>query len=317
MNTMKPENNPAYQLEIGIDVSKEHLDIFDGKLSYRVSNTSKGITSLFTKIRAKKIPPRITCEASGHYTTLLIKRCFKANIPISLVNALQVKSYIRSFGKLAKTDQIDAAFIQKYAADRNPQILEASWLKLQNLKDNKTALDLLVRQRAQLKAALDKHDDPFIVRAMKSHLKTMNRAVAKLETNLNELISADKEMQTKRELIETVSGVGPKTSLALVIGLPELGTLNRVQVACLIGVAPIHRESGKMNGKRYIGGGRKNVRTALYMAAVVASRCNEKFKGFYKQLRERGKPARVAYIAVVRKLVIYLNTLLKNEFSPI
>ena len=314
---MKPENNSTYQLEIGIDVAKEHLDIFDGKRSFRIPNTSKGIASLFTKIRAYKIPLRITCEASGHYTTLLIKQCFKAKIPISQVNALQVKNYIRSFGKLAKTDQIDAVFIQKYAVERSPQTIDSSWLKLQKLKDNKTALDLLVRQRAQLKAALDKHDDAFVLRSIKSHLKTMDRAIEKLEKNLNGLISADKEMQAKRELLETVSGVGPKTSLALVIGLPELGSLNRVQSASLIGVAPIHRDSGKMNGKRFIGGGRKNVRTALYMAAVVASRCNEKFKNFYKQLRERGKPARVAYIAVVRKLVIYLNTLLKNEFSPI
>ena len=307
------KTNLPTQLEVGVDISKHTLSVFYDQKLLNLPNTAKGINNLISKLKKAKRPFRITCESTGSYGDLLIRLALKNEIAISQVNPVFIKDYIRSFGRLAKTDAIDAQFIARYATDRQPSLLSKGLLEILDLKEAHRQLRQLISIRAQLKASLDKYVVTACRKGMEKHLRYLDREIKKIEEQLLMDIQENEAMKAKFEKIIKVSSVGPKTAMSLLLEMPELGTLNRGQVAALAGLAPMHNESGKLQGNRHIQRGRKGPRSLLYMAAFNASFKNSVLKPFYQRLIAAGKSHQVAVIAVARKLLIYLNTLLKSE----
>lgn len=307
----------TYTLEIGIDVSKAKLDVcFDEQTVSTIPNTKKGIQKLFNLAKGKG-PVRITCESTGSYSELLIKECLLAQIPISLANPTHVKNYIRSYGKLAKTDRIDAMFIRKYAIERNPKVLGTQWLERDELKQLHRRLNYLIAQRAKLKVSLDKYDNIEILHDIKEEIVRYNEKIKLYEDKIDHIISQHEEFNRISEVLEQTPGVGPQTSRTLIINLPELGKISRSSVAALGGLAPMHNDSGTHQGKRMVQGGRSQIRRIMYMAAVSSIRCNAHIKQYYLKLKSRGKCGKVAVLAIARKILIHLNSNLKNKFAEI
>ena len=307
-----------YELEVGVDVSKRELCVCIGTKIKSYPNTPAGIRAIFTAIAKAGGNARITCEATGSYQDLLVRSCLKKGIPISQCDPSQIKHFIKSFGQRAKTDPIDARYIAKFAQDRSPKTLTKEWIKQLDMRELKRRLEFLIKQRAQCKTSLDSYQDTLVKAEIRREIKAKAKVIAKYELKLNKLVEIDSILKRKRELMMSVIGVGERTSLALLLLLPELGTTNRKKIASLAGLAPMHKKSGTVDGNRTVkGGGRTAVRTALYMASVSAIRHNPHIRAFYLNLKKRGKKGKSIVIAIARKLLIYLNGLLAKEFSTI
>jgi len=255
-------------------------------------------------------------EATGAYTRLLISEALALDLPVALLNARHVRNYARAAGRLAKTDELDALIISAYAKAFPPQTLSKKWTQQEQLHQYLLRLDFLVESAARLKASLDYYQDQKLQRDIKRHIAAEEKRIKAMEKAVDALLEQNELLVQKRALIEKVTGVGEATSRRLVITVPELGTLNRQQAAALMGLAPMNRDSGAGRGKRCIQAGRAKPRKALYMAALTAAYRNEMFKPFYQSLKAKGKPSKVALIAVARKLLIYLNTLCKEVENP-
>lgn len=307
-----------YELEVGVDVAKKELCVCIETKIKSFPNTPAGIKALFTVILKINKTARITCEATGSYQDLLVRSCLKKGIPISQCDPSQIKYYIKSFGQRAKTDPIDARYIANFARDRSPQTLDKSWIKQLDMRELKRRLDFLVRQCAQCKTSLDSYQDISIKAEIRRDIKNKKNAILRYELKLEKLVEADPNLKNRREVMTSVKGIGERTSLTLLLELPELGTINRKKIASLGGLAPMHRKSGSVDGLRIVkGGGRTKIRTALYMASVSAIRHNPHIRAFYLGLKKRGKKGKVVVIAIARKLLIYLNGLLAKELSRI
>lgn len=299
-------------VHIGVDISKDTLSVFiQGKL-LTFTNDRSGMKKLLAVIKPFCGYCHVCCEATGGYGDLMLRTLLENNIPVSQVNPVLIKDYIRSFGCLAKTDPIDASFIARYAADRKPRALPESTLSLLDLKEKHRQLRHLIRLRANLKSSIDKYLNSSAQKLITSHIAYFDGEIKKLEKRMLEDIRKQSELAAKYKHLIAINSVGPKTALTLLLDMPELGTLNRRQVAALAGVAPFHKDSGKFKGKRQIRRGRKAPRCVLYMAALTASFKNPTLKEFYQHLRANGKHHQTAIIAVARKLLIHLNTTLRN-----
>ena len=307
------ENNPPspYENEVGIGISKAVLAVHSKGARKDWPNTPAGVSKPVATLLADKARTRVTCEATGSYGDLLILTCLREGLPVSQVNASRVRHFALSFGKLAKSDSIDARHIALYAAERNPPCLGDAWLRAHGLKERHRRLSALVRMRAAQLASIDKYRDKAIIREIRSLAAVLDKRIDKQTAALAAAIDRDAAMAAKRAVMEKVEGVGPKTSASLLIDVPELGSLNRRDVAAIVGLAPHSNDSGTFSGRRRVRGGRKKPRTALYMAALTASRCNPHLRPVYERLVAAGKPAKAAIIAVARKLLVYLNTQLK------
>lgn len=306
------QSTPSTFLEIGIDLSKDKLDVIGGGPRRSYANNRQGIDSLLDELQRCPGPLRVSCEATGGYSRLLIASCLRADIPVSLLNPREVRSLARASGRLAKTDELDAELIARFAKTFNPSCLDHTWFVRQQLSQLLQRRDFLISSRARCKASLDSYEDPSIKAEIRREIRALDRRIDSYQEKIDSLIQADEHLARKRAALSKVTGVGPAVSVALLITLPELGSLNRNQAAALTGLAPINRDSGRMRGKRMIQAGRPRPRRALYMAALSASRFHPGLSEFYRQLRERGKPAKVALTAVARKLAILLNTNLKQ-----
>lgn len=304
---------PNPRREIGVDVSKNTLDVFDGTAHWQVSNDKPGIRRLIARLR--KLGPlgqcRITCESTGRYGHLLVAMAIEAGLPISIANPRAVRDFARCRGRLAKTDRIDAEIIAAFASTINPAVLGEDWNQRRHFVDLFSRMRSLVSLAASQKATLHQTRDRRILAEIRSTISMLQRKVAAYEKELESMVSADVELRARMEKMTEIKGVGKRTGLALLATMPELGTLNRQEAAALAGLAPMNRDSGKMRGVRSIQAGRAPARSALYMAAVVASRFHPTLKTFYQRLREAGKTARQAFCAVARKLLIQINSALK------
>ena len=302
---------PSPYLEVGIDLSKDRLDVaLSGKL-LSVPNDRKGIASLLDHIASLSEPYRLSCEATGPYSRLLIACCLRRKIPVSIVNPRAVRSLARASGRLAKTDGLDAMLIARYSKAFNPPLLDDSWFTRTKLSQLLQRIDFLTSSRARCKASLDSYDDPRILADIRREILALDRRIEAYQAQIDSEITANVQLDQRRNLMLRFKGVGPATSTALIVTMPELGSLNRKEVAALCGLAPINRDSGRMSGKRMIQAGRSRPRRALYMAALSASKHHPSLSQHYQQLRDKGKPAKVALTAIARKLVIMLNTSLK------
>ena len=298
---------------VGIDVSKDRLDVSvqpaGTALSY--SRDAAGIEELIGTL-APLAPQLVAVEATGGFETVVAASMAAAGLPVVVVNPAQVRSFADALGKRAKTDAIDAAVIARFAAATKPPVRALPDAATQALADLVTRR----RQIIQMIVAEGQREKRASLRARKSIqrlLKSLRTELSEIDAEIDESVRGSAIWREKENLLASVPGVGSGTARTMLAELPELGTLNRRQIAALAGLAPFTRQSGKWRGKSFIGGGRASVRTALFMAAMTAMRCNPALRAFHHRLRAAGKPKMVALIAVARKLLTVLNAILRDK----
>ena len=294
---------------VGIDVSKDRLDVSvqpaGTALSY--NRDAVGIEGLIEAL-APLAPQLVAVEATGGFEAVVAASLAAAGLPVVVVNPAQVRSFADALGKRAKTDRIDAQVIAQFAAAANPPVRALPDAATQALADLVTRR----RQIIQMIVAEGQREKRASVRARKSIQRLLKSLRAEL-SEIDESVRGSAIWREKENLLASVPGVGSGTARTMLAELPELGTLNRRQIAALAGLAPFTRQSGKWRGKSFISGGRASVRTALFMAAMTAMRCNPALRAFHHRLRAAGKPKMVALIAVARKLLTVLNAILRDK----
>jgi transposase len=300
---------------LGVDVAKAYLDVAFGKEKRRLSNDGMGHRGLINWIKQSEEQVQVICEPSGGYERMLIRALVGAQLKVSLVPANRVRQFARAAGILAKSDRIDAQVLCAFGKAMQPAIVGASQLEQEQLRELETQrrhlTHLLVMEQnraARVSAACVRRLNRSLINQIKKQIEQLDRLI----TNH---IQQSAELSTKAEKLTAISGVGPRTAALLLAQMPELGQLNRREVAALVGVAPFNRDSGRMRGKRTIFGGRRHVRHGVYMAALVAARHNPILHTFYRRLRASGKPAKLALTATMRKLLIVLNSSLKPDLN--
>jgi len=308
--------NHDHKLYVGIDVSKAKLDVASThqKRVQTFSYTPDGLQQLIQVW--EKSPPQLVClEATGGLERTLVKLLNQNGIPNAVVNPRQIRDFARATNQLAKTDAIDARVIARFAQTMTPSPTPPLTLSQQKLRDfiarKRQVTKLLVQEKNRLATTTE----PCLRDMVEQAIGFYNQQLLAITQQIQELIEQDKQAQEKAKLIESVPGLGTATAALLVSELPELGALNRQQIARLVGVAPTNRDSGTLRGKRTTGGGRVQIRNALYMPTVVAIRYNPTIKAFYQRLVQNGKPKMVALIAAMRKLLTILNVMIQNQHS--
>lgn len=274
-------------------------------------NDHKGIDQAISTIKQLS-PALVVLEATGGLEFWMVAELATAGIPTAVVNPRQVRDFAKATGKLAKTDILDARIIAHFAAAIHPKLRTMSDPETQELSGllsrRRQIIEMLTAEKNRLSTttiSVQKH--------ISTHIEWLQEALRGLDQRLKTLIQQSPIWKEKDNLLQSTPGVGPVASVSLMTGLPELGTLNRRQIACLVGVAPLNRDSGRMRGKRIIWGGRSAVRAALYMAALSATRHNPVIREFYHRLLAAGKAKKVALTACMRKLLIILNAMVKNN----
>lgn len=308
------EERPAADRFVGIDVSKSWVDVHvrpDG-LAFRCLTAADGMAELVRRLAPLR-PRLIVLEASGGYESLAAVSLAQAGLPAAIVNPRQVRKFAEALGQLAKTDAIDARVIAHFAEAVRPPprpLPEATMTQLQDLLARRRQLVIMINAEKQ---RLAKAENPITRRSCMTLLKSLTAERERIDRAIDKLVKASPLWCAKLDLLTSVPGVGDIVARTLIAELPELGTLNRHQVAALAGLAPFSRDSGRRRGKRFIRAGRVQVRAPLYMACLVAIRYNPPLKVFYRRLREAGKPARLALVAVMRKLLTVLNAMLRDH----
>jgi transposase len=307
----------ARQGWIGIDVSKATLDVYvhPSGAAWQVPQTSAQVDALVEQLVALK-PERIVLEASGGYQTAVVAALASRALPVVVVNPRQVRDFARAIGQLAKTDRIDAQVLARFGEGIRPE--------LRPLPDETTrTMRALVGRRRQLQEMLTAEqnrlmsaavqDAPEPLRAqLGEHIDWLRRQLAEVDDDVQRRLEASPVWRERENLLRTIPGIGPVTSATLLSQLPELGHLDRQAIAKLVGVAPLNDDSGTWHGQRHIWGGRAAVRAALYMATLVATRCNAQIREFYQRLRAAGKAKKVALVACMRKLLVICNSIART-----
>lgn len=302
------------QVYIGIDVSKKQLDVAirPGNDFFRVANDDLGIAALVQRLVSLQ-PQLILLEASGGFETLAAASLRQADLPAQIINPRQVRRFADSTGRLAKTDKIDAGVLAHFAEVLKPPLRPWPEAQQQELAALMTRRRQLVEMVVMEKNRLGTAWSPKVRKSLQVHLQALQEQLKELEQDLDDFIRRSPLYLAKDQLLQTVPGVGALTSQSLLAWLPELGTLNRKQIAALVGVAPFNRDSGQMRGRRTVWGGRKQVRPSLYMATIAACRFNPAIQHFYQRLLQAGKRKKVAITACMRKLLTILNAVLKHQ----
>jgi transposase len=298
----------------GVDVAKEELVVcvLPGGQRITVDRDDQGLTKLLRFFQQHGVECVIV-EATGGYEAAVTAACLEANLQTCLVNPRQVRDFARGMGRLAKNDRLDAEILALFGQCVRPPALEKTSEKQQQLNDLVTRRRQLVTMKTAETNRRQQATTKLAIRSLDASLAFLRKQIAKLDAEIARLIEADDSWRNSNDILRSMPGVGPTTSAALIAELPELGKLNRQQIASLVGLAPFDHDSGKMKGKRSIWGGRKSVRTALYMAALAAKRFNPKLKAFAERLKRAGKKNKVILTAVMRKLLVICNTMLKNN----
>jgi len=297
---------------IGIDVSKVRLDVAVRPSGEQTSVTydADGMTTLVTQLNQIQ-PARIVVEASGGWERSLVRALVEAALPVLVVNPRQVRDFAKATGQLAKTDALDAQVLARFAEVIRPPLRVLPDAQTQELAAVLARRrQVLTMQRAeQNRLALA---PARVQKRIEVHLRWLRAELARLEEDLDDMIQQSPVWRAREDLLQSVPGIGPVMSRTVLAELPELGLLNRKQIAALVGVAPFNRDSGRWRGHRTIWGGRASVRTALYMAALVATRWNPVIRQFYQRLRAAGKAPKVALVAAMRKLLTMLNAMMHH-----
>jgi transposase len=300
------------QVFIGIDVSQASLDMAEhtGKERWSFPNDDAGISQVITLMKKPK-PSLIVLEATGGIEMSLVSELIAASLPVVVINPRQIRDYARATGKLAKTDAIDALVIACFAATIRPEVRPlpgAEALELAAMIARRRQLnDMITMENNRLRTARK-----AVRSRIESHIAWLKTELKGINHDLERVVKQSPAWREKDELLRSVPGVGPATSFALIADLPELGKLDRKEISTLVGVAPLNRDSGTLRGRRTIWGGRRHVRSALFMAALASTRHNPVIRSFYLRLVASGKAKKAALVACMHKLLIILNSMVKN-----
>jgi transposase len=295
---------------VGVDVAKATLQVHLRGAQLELTNTSAGHARLQQKLQ--KIPSaHVICEATGGYETALVQSLNKARVPVSIVNPAQVRASAQAKGQRAKSDPIDAAMLTDYGRRYQPAPTPPVSKVQRQLVALTQWLQQLIEARAVAKTQAEHHTDLFVGKGHQALIEHLDSQIKETEAQIKKLMDQDPVLKQRVECLDALPGVGLRTAVMVLTHMPELGNMNRQQAAALAGLAPWTHDSGTLKGKRCIGGGRPEVRTALYMASLSVIRCNPILREFYNRLLANGKLKKVALTAVMRKLLIYMNHQLK------
>jgi transposase len=304
------------QVFVGIDVAKARLDVHVRPAgdAFTVARDGEGVASLVDRL-STLAPALVVMEATGGFETVVAAALAAAGLPLVVINPRQIRDFARATGRLAKTDALDAAVIALFAEQTRPEP--------RPLADEQTRLlgELVARRRQLIEMMTAERNRRIhlsrrsLVKALERHLAMLQKDLSEIEQEIDTTVRGTPIWREREELMTSVPGVGPNLARTILADVPEIGTLDRKQIAALIGVAPFNRDSGVFKGKRTTWGGRGKVRAALYMAALVASRHNPTLRKFYQRLLLSGKAKKLALTAVMRKLLTILNAMIRDK-SP-
>jgi transposase len=312
LKEVKVKQEPYF---IGIDVAKAQLDIAvrPTDRQWQIDYTEKGIQELIGQV-TKFHPTLVVLESSGGLELPMVAALAVASLPVVVVNPRQVRDFARATGKLAKTDSLDAMVLAHFAEVIRPlprSLPDAETQTLTTLVTRRNqVMGMLVAEKNRLHTSR-----PPVCQRIQLHIDWLEKELGEIDQNLKETLRNSPVWREKENLLRTVPGVGPQLAVSILAYLPELGTLDRKRIAALVGVAPFNRDSGTLRGKRTVWGGRSQIRAALYMGALVASRHNPVISTFYQRLLATGKAKKVALTACMRKLLVILNAMLKHHCS--
>lgn len=298
---------------VGIDVSKDRLDVALRPMSdhWAVANQDSDIATLVARLR-RHAPTLIVLEATGGLELPLTGELAAAGLPVVVVNPRQVRDFAKATGRLAKTDTLDAAVLAQFAEAVRPAVRPLPDAETQALSAlltrRRQLIEMCTAEKNRLGSAL-----PPVHRGIRTHIAWLDRRLAEIDEDLAHTIRESPLWREKDDLLQSTPGVGPVLARTLLASLPELGTLTHKQIAALVGVAPLNRDSGTFRGTRRVWGGRAHVRAVLYMSALAASRFNPVIRTFYQRLCAAGKAKKVALTACMRKLLTILNAMLKHQ----
>jgi transposase len=299
---------------VGIDVSKDRLDVHvrPGEQAFVVRRDGKGLHELVERLRGVE-PSLVAVEATGGFETVVAAAIAGAQLPLAVVNPAQVRHFAQAVGKRAKTDPIDAAVIARFAEAVKPEPRalpdEAARLLAELVSRRTQIIEMLVAERQREKRASAER----VRKSLSRLIRALEKELPEVDRDIDTMVRGSPVWRAKEDLLVTFPGVAQTITRSVLADLPELGGLTRREIASLVGIAPFTRQSGKWKGKSMIGGGRPAVRSALYMAALSASRCNPVMREFYQRLLARGKPKMVALIAVARKVLTVLNAMMRDN----
>jgi len=301
------------EIYVGIDVSKDSLDVIalPSKEKWRYANDEVGIGKLVARLK-KLSTSLIVMEPTGGLEAMVAAALAAEGINVAIVNARQIRDYARATGKLAKTDKLDALVMAEFASVIKPQPRQLRDEESEEIKATvsrrRQLLEMLTAEKNRM-AIARKNLKPNIL----AHIEWLKKEIADLDRDLRRRIEGSPIWRVKDDLLQSIPGVGRVLSATLLAELPELGKLNRRQIAALVGVAPFNRDSGIMKGKRSVWGGRASIRAVLYMATLASTRYNPVIRSFYQQLLVRGKAKKVALVACMRRLLTIMNAILKYQ----
>jgi transposase len=302
--------NPGF---IGIDVSKHHLDVFEGGSgrTERLANSAEGLAPLVARWQSGGV--FVLFEATGRYDVLLRRAFAAAGIPFARVNPARARDFARAAGMLAKTDRIDARMLAAMAQCLAPVRTADEGHDREALALAHKRRDQLVHMRQQERTRCSECGEPAMCADIEAHLEWLDAQIARWDAEIRRLLAQSEQLTQIARLLRSIPGIGPVAATTLIALMPELGSLQPKRIAALAGLAPFNVDSGQFRGKRKIKGGRKRVRDALYMAALAAARSHDRFGAIYQRLRAAGKPAKLALIAIARKLLVIANAILRDK----
>ena len=307
-------NKTIVEKFVGIDVSKSTLDVCiePAVQTLHVTYDEAGIKQIVVRLK-EVCPTLIVMEATGGLEVRIATELASKGLPVAVINPRQARDFAKATGQLAKTDLVDAAVLAAFAQAIRPQarpLKDADTRALDDMVSRRRQLiDMRVQETLRLGTAASKP----LEKSLNKHIAWLDKRIAEIDTDLTKRLRGSDVWRTKDDLLRGIPGVGPVTTLTMLAKCPELGKLNRREIAALTGVAPLANDSGKHRGKRFIWGGRADVRAVLYMAAISAIRYNDTIKAFAERLKKAGKPPKVVIVACMRKLLIIMNSMLKNN----
>jgi len=307
-------NETIVEKFVGIDVSKSTLDVCIEPLgqTLHVAYDEAGARQVVSRLKELG-PALIVMEATGGLEVRIATELSIKGLPVAIINPRQARDFAKATGQLAKTDRVDAAVLAAFAKAIRPQVRPLKDADTRALDDMVSRRRQLINMRVQETLRLGTAASKPLEKSLNKHIAWLDKQIAGIDTDLTKRLRRSDAWRTKDDLLRGIPGVGAVTTLTMLAKCPELGTLNRREIAALTGVAPLANDSGKHRGKRFIWGGRADARAVLYMATVSAIRCNDTIRAFAERLKNAGKPPKVVIVACMRKLLIIMNSMLKNN----
>jgi len=301
------------KLYVGIDICKEYLDVFITNNNYKRFNNNKEGHKLLNKFLNKFIPELIVMEATGNLHKAVWRSLYNNGFKVFIVNPRRSRLFAGSTGCLAKTDKVDAKILAKFGEVLNPNATSIPSALEENLQEILTSRIQITNEITKVNNMISSHSNKQVISLFKKQICLFKKQIIDIDEKLLELIEDNEELNNKYKILLSIKGIGKLNAIMLISYLPELGNCSSKEISSLVGVVPFNKDSGNTNGKRTISGGRKCIRNMLYMGAVSAKSYNRDMKLFYERLIQKGKPSKVALTAVIRKMIIVANTLIKEN----